>query len=160
MKLFELTEQYNQVRNLIDEDVDNETLQDTLESLQGAIEEKLDNIAFIVREMDYQISALDEEAKRMRAKKERLETQKDGLKNYILQQLQHADLRKVKTAKNTIYTRITRKVEVDNLAELDSEYIRVTEKKEADKKKLKEAIDSGQEVKGVRIVESESVQMR
>ena len=49
--LYELTEQYAAVRDMLfDEDVDEQVINDTLESIEGAIEMKADNYAKIIRE--------------------------------------------------------------------------------------------------------------
>ncbi|EPV6683415.1 siphovirus Gp157 family protein, partial [Listeria monocytogenes] len=51
MKLYELTQAYNQVLEMAEE-LDTETLQDTLDSIREPIEEKAENIIKMVKSID------------------------------------------------------------------------------------------------------------
>ena len=52
MKLYELTEQYDGVMNLLyDGETDEQTILDTLEAIEGEIEDKADNYAKIIKTM-------------------------------------------------------------------------------------------------------------
>ncbi|MBO1683294.1 siphovirus Gp157 family protein, partial [[Clostridium] scindens] len=52
MRLYELTEQYDGVMNLLyDGETDEQTILDTLESIEGEIEDKADNYAKIIKNM-------------------------------------------------------------------------------------------------------------
>ena len=60
--LYELTEQYAAVRDMLfDEDVDEQVINDTLESIEGAIEVKADNYAKIIREMNATAAVIKQE---------------------------------------------------------------------------------------------------
>ena len=64
--LYELTSNYETVLNMIYvEDVDEQMILDTLESIEGEIEDKADNYAKIIKELESKQNARKEEAKRL-----------------------------------------------------------------------------------------------
>lgn len=66
MNIYELTGNYEHLLNMLyDEDVDEKALLDTLESIEGDIEDKADGYAKIIKEMEAQSKARKEEAKRL-----------------------------------------------------------------------------------------------
>ena len=65
-KLYELTNNYEQVLSMIyDEDVDEQMILDTLESIEGEIEDKADGYAKIIKELEVQRDARKAESKRL-----------------------------------------------------------------------------------------------
>lgn len=66
MNIYELTGNYEHLLNMLyDEDVDEKALLDTLESIEGDIEDKADGYAKIIKELEAQSKARKEEAKRL-----------------------------------------------------------------------------------------------
>ena len=64
--LYELTNDWNTVANMLyDEDVDEKMVLDTLESIEGDIEDKADGYAKIIKELEAKSKARKEEAKRL-----------------------------------------------------------------------------------------------
>ena len=64
--LYELTSNYETVLNMLyDEEIDEQMLFDTLESIEGEIEEKADGYAKIIKELEAKQKARKEEAKRL-----------------------------------------------------------------------------------------------
>lgn len=64
--LYQLTNNYETVLNMLyDEDADEEMILDTLEAIEGEIEDKADNYAKIIKELEAKQNARKEEAKRL-----------------------------------------------------------------------------------------------
>ena len=64
--LYQLTNNYEIVLNMLyDEDADEEMILDTLEAIEGEIEDKADNYAKIIKELEAKQNARKEEAKRL-----------------------------------------------------------------------------------------------
>lgn len=64
--LYELTNDWNIVANMLyDEDIDEQMILDTLESIEGDIEDKADGYAKIIKELEAKAKARKEEAKRL-----------------------------------------------------------------------------------------------
>lgn len=84
--LYELTNNYQELLNkLYDEDADEQCILDTLESIEGDIEDKADNYAKIIRNLEATSNARKEEAKRLtnsaRVFDNRVKTLKQNLYN-------------------------------------------------------------------------------
>lgn len=67
--LFELKDSYQQVYDLIVEQEDEQILKDTLESINDAIEEKADGYVAVIKSLESDNNAIDEEIKRLRQRK-------------------------------------------------------------------------------------------
>ncbi len=64
MSLFKLTEQYNQVREmLLDGEIDPQMAADTLEAIEGAKEAKIDNIVTWIKQIESDINQIDQYVK-------------------------------------------------------------------------------------------------
>ena len=111
-KLYELTEQYDymaelleqlclQQMGILDEDVDsiNEKLvKDTLEAIDGEIEDKADGIAKMLRNNEAMADALKAEEKRLNTRRKALENADNFLKKYLQANLEFIGKTKFKTA--------------------------------------------------------------
>lgn len=65
--LYQLTNNYETVLNMLyDEDADEQMILDTLESIEGEIEEKADSYAKIIKELESKQNAREQEAKRLK----------------------------------------------------------------------------------------------
>ena len=64
--LYELKSNYEEVLNMLyQDDIDEQMVLDTLESIEGEIEDKADNYAKIIKELEAKQNARKEEAKRL-----------------------------------------------------------------------------------------------
>lgn len=103
MKLYELTTAYQQLLDMLqDENADTECINDTLESLQGDIEEKAINIAKIIKSIDADIKAIKTEEERLMNKRNSLDVRKSNIKKYLESQLSACGIDKVKTPTMTV----------------------------------------------------------
>ena len=97
--LQELTEQYEGLRSLLyDEEVDEQVICDTLESIDAEIEEKADNYAKIIRKMKSDIEFLKEEELRLNARRRHLEDRANRLKSHLEENMRFIGKTKFKTA--------------------------------------------------------------
>ena len=94
MKLYELTSSYQQVLEIA-EQLDAETLKDTLDSINDAVEQKVENTAFVVKQLEANISVIDEEIKRLQAMKGTQTNNIKSLKLYLQESMEKVGLDKV-----------------------------------------------------------------
>ena len=103
MKLYELTEMYQNVWNLIeDEDVDIESLEMALNQIEENIELKAEGMAKLIKSIDGDIAALKEEENRLAKKRKTLENKQKNIKTYLEYQLIGMGIDKVKTPLFTV----------------------------------------------------------
>lgn len=101
MNLFELTEDYLKLLQLAeDPETDPEALADTMEGIEGALEDKLDAYAYVVSQLDGDIATIDTEIKRLQELKKSLSNNKDRVKKNMYASMIALDVRKIKTAKH------------------------------------------------------------
>ena len=84
MKLYELTEQWNDVYSLMEDgETDEQVIQDTLEGIEGEIEDKADNYAKIIRNLQADAEALKAEEDRLNRRRKSVESHIQWLKDNL-----------------------------------------------------------------------------
>lgn len=157
MKLYELTERYKNVLDIA-EQLDAETLKDTLEAIKESIEVKAENTAKVIKTLEAEIAGLETEIKRMSDRKSTLKNNIDGMKRFLKDELEKVGTDKVKGQHLTI--RIQNKpqgVRVEDESKL-SDYL-VEQPKKLDKKALLADLKAGKEVDGAEIQQGRSLRI-
>lgn len=99
MRMYELTEQYEEIMSLLyDGETDEQTIMDTLESIEGEIEDKADNYAKIIKNMLADAEAVKKEKDRLQARQYSLENKAKWLKDTLQANLEFIGKTKFKTA--------------------------------------------------------------
>lgn len=139
-----------------------EDIADTIEGEELALGDKFDGIMTLVRNLEGQAKTVAEEAARLSDRKKSFEGQAKNLKAYILKCLQAAELKTFKTERNTLTVRKgSLSVVIDDENQLPDELVSVVTVVAPDKKKIKEAIEAGEDIKGAHLeVGAESLQVR
>lgn len=84
MTLYELNEKYQQLLDMVESgDVDPQTLADTMEAVEGEIEDKLEGCACIVKQMEADAVSLKTEEDRLTARRKSLENNTKRMKEYM-----------------------------------------------------------------------------
>ncbi|MCI9658715.1 MAG: siphovirus Gp157 family protein [Lachnospiraceae bacterium] len=97
--LYELTEQYEGIRMMLyDGETDEQTILDTLESIDAEIEEKADNYAKIIQDMKSSIEILKAEEERLKTRRKRLEARENLLKTRLEENMRFIGKTSFKTA--------------------------------------------------------------
>lgn len=63
--IYQINDKFLSVLNMADEDVDPQIIQDTLDSIELELNEKVDNIVGLKRSVDSDVDAIDKELKRL-----------------------------------------------------------------------------------------------
>ncbi|KIV50280.1 hypothetical protein AM501_20660 [Aneurinibacillus migulanus] len=159
MKLYELTDAYQNLLEAIEDEEQEVNLADTLESIEEAIDNKVENIAKLIKTMDAQAKVLKEEEARLSARRKMLEARMDGLKRYTFSTLEQAGLTKVKGAIFTVGIRNNRPSVVVDESELPAEFL-IPQPPKPDKQRLYELLKDGQVITGARLEASHSLSIR
>ncbi|TKW62128.1 MAG: siphovirus Gp157 family protein, partial [Gemella sp.] len=99
--LFDLSADYQQVYNLIAEQEDEQILKDTLASINDAIEDKADGYVAVIRTLESDNKAIDEEVKRLRQRKTSNQNGVKRLKESLQEVMEKTGKVKFKTALNS-----------------------------------------------------------
>lgn len=155
MKLYELTEIYENIENL-DDDVD---VASALATVEGELEDKLESIAKVIKNLDATAKACEDEEKRLKAQKQAAKKRVDGLKRYVKDNLEAMGKDKVEagTFKWSLQFGPGR-VEITDGTKIPDEYF-VKEIKPL-KTEIKKAIESGAITEGAEIVREKSIRLR
>lgn len=159
--LFNLKQSYLFLKEMmLDPGVDTEAVQGTLESLAGAIEEKADGYAYIISEIEAQQELIKSEIARLFDLSRVIENKKEAMKQNLLTAMVATENTKFKTPFHSFGIGLNKFIYIQDETVLDSDYIVEKVTRAADKKKIKEAIESGVKVKGAIINERPSLQIR
>lgn len=96
--LYELKEEHEALMNMLyDEEVDEQTVLNTLEGIEGEIEEKADDYAKIMRLLSADTEALKKEEERLKRRRETLENNIDRMKRRLYETMKETGRIKFKT---------------------------------------------------------------
>ena len=160
MNLYTLTSNYSQVLDLIDEGAEMMCLQDTLDSLTDAIEDKAENIAKIIKTIDAEATALKTEEKRLADRSKSLENRSKGLKDYLQSNLETVGLKKLK---GKLFSFNIQKNQASlHIVDADKIPINywVVPEPILDNASIKDALKTGLSVEGAELKASESLRIR
>ena len=167
MKLYELTADYKKFMELIEnEDIPQEAIADTLESITSLIEEKADNIACIIKNITAEIGAIKAEEQNLAARRKTKENQIERLKTYLSETLLQSGYTKVETARNKISFRKSESVTVADeakfiewAAKYNDELLTYKEPS-INKTAIKKALSDGVELDGVELTSKQNIQIK
>lgn len=155
MTLYEINQQ---IANAIELGFDPETGEildsSALEQLQIARDEKIENIALFIKDLNAEAKAIADEMDNLKKRKITTANKADSLQQYLRNMLSGE---KFKTSKCSISYRKTQAVNVLDQEALPREYIRVKITEEPDKMAMKEAMKAGEEIPGAELEERTSM---
>lgn len=97
--LYELKSEYIQLREMAgDPDISPEALRDTMEAINGELEDKADGYAKVIRELEAEEAGLDTEIKRLQARKSAVSGNKGRIKDALESAMRETGKLKFKTA--------------------------------------------------------------
>lgn len=159
MKLYELTQNYAELMEMVEE-VDGQAFTDTLATLEEEINEKAENIAKFIRNLEAERDAFKAEIDRLAAKKSSRDNKIKSLKEYLQFELEKAKIKKVKGSILTVaLQKNAPSLKTEDETHIPKEFY-VEQEPKLDRKLLLTHIKAGHEIKGVEMVQSESIRIR
>lgn len=166
MNLYELTEQWEAVLALAEEGADADAIRDTLESIEGEIEDKADGYAKVIRQLEGQADMAKAEKDRLYQKETACRNAAKDLKRRLEESMVRCGKPKFKTSlfsfniqKNAPSVAVDDETRLLEWAAKNQPDL-VRTKVELDKKRLLEALKGGAEVEYARLQQSESLRIR
>ncbi|EGQ2901603.1 TPA: siphovirus Gp157 family protein [Staphylococcus pseudintermedius] len=158
--LFNLTDAYQQVYDLIAEQGDETVLIETLQSINDALEEKADGYVAVIKTLEADNVAIDEEIKRLRQRKTSNQNGISRLKESLQFSMESTGKEKFKTALNS-YSIANNPPSLDVVEEslIPKEYW-LSQAPKLNKKDLLKDIKNGADIKGVEVKQTRSLRVR
>lgn len=158
--LYELNKQYQEVLDMLYTDVPEVVVLDTLEMLEGEIEEKADNYAKIIKQLEADCEALKKEAERLAERRAALENRIRTLKLNLEQVMRDTGKTKFKTLMFSFYIQANPpSVVIDDNKPIPPEYL-VPQPPKVDKKKIKEDLQNGVKLDFAKLEQTEGLRIR
>lgn len=104
MTLYEISEQYRQLMDLSD-DIPNDALRDTLESLDGDFDSKADDVACIIKDFKGDRDKIKAEIDNLQNREKALTRRINWLTGYLYDNMQHTHRLKIRTPRNVLCIR-------------------------------------------------------
>ena len=157
MNLYELSVAFQEVQNM---DLDPEVMQDTLDSIEDAIENKAENIAKLIRNLESDVSAYKEEEDRLKTKRQATENKVKWLKTYLEDNMKLTGKTKFKSGMfNFSIQKNPASVNITDEKAIPEEFL-IQQPPKVDKTSLKEILKRGIEVPGAELKQTEGLRIR
>jgi hypothetical protein len=120
MKLYELADSYNAFLEAVDNgEIPNEAVADTLDSIEAAVEDKVEAIIVVIKNLQAESKALEAEEQSLKDRRKAKENRVEWLKNYLYSQMERMGMRKIETSRGVLAIKKNpESVVIDNEAEL------------------------------------------
>lgn len=164
MNLYEIGQTYIDLVNAIENgEIPSEAITDTLDGVKGEFEEKIDNIACVIKSINAEIFAIKQEEENLKDRCSSKEKTVEHLKRYISETMQTVGLKKLETSKNVLSFRKSKQLTIYDEEKFINEYpqfVKVEEKKSIPKKDVTKAIENGEILDFCELVEKQNLQLK
>jgi hypothetical protein len=152
--LYEIT---GNMKELLSSDFDEQTIADTLESLQGEFNDKAVSIIKLVENLNGDTSVIDAEIERLKSRKQVIVNKQKRLREYLLQNMTANGITKIECPLFTASLRSgLESVDITDESLLPDEYVKAEVVTKADKKAIKDALKAGADVPGAALKRGET----
>ena len=160
MKLFELTEQYQKLLSMVDDECDIQAIQDTLEGIEGMIADKAESIAKLIKSIEADEQAIKAEEERLYARRKALENRRLSIKEYLQNQLISAGIDKLKGTMFTVSIQNNPpSVQIAEGAKVPEKYL-IPQEAKVDKRALLDDLKAGAVYEGIEMIQTRGVRIR
>lgn len=165
LKLYELADQYQRaLAELPEVGLDEQTIADTLEGLEGAVTVKAQNVAAYCLNLDAEADAVEAAGKKLIERARAIRARHEGLRAYLYANMKRCGITEIRANDGTFKAAIRQNPEaVDIVApEAIPESMQrvIPERREPDKAAIKEALKAGIDVPGARLVRGERLEIK
>lgn len=164
MNIFNLSDDYMQILSMMeDPDLDKQMLKDTMEGIEGALEDKFDNYVFVAKEMQADIKALEETIKELQARKDSKESNLKKMKEIMTLVMNTTGKVKFKTSLHSYWVQKNPEsvvIDTEDVRAIPEDYLTFKEP-EPNKTAINAAIKDGMDFHGLAHIEqTEGVRWR
>lgn len=161
--IYELTEDYmNLLAMAEDPDIDEQAFMDTLEGIEGALEDKADGYAKVMKQLEANADGLDAEIKRLQERKSLMAKNVDRMKSTLQKMMETTGKEKFKTelfSFNIQNNPPSLVMDSEDIEVIPMEYL-VPQDPKIDKTKIKADIKAGKEITFAHMVTGRSLRIK
>lgn len=167
MKLYEIADIYlNLIEAIENEELPEDAVADTLEAVTAELEDKADNIACMMKQLNAEAEAIREEEKRLAKRRQTKERVAERCKQYLSDMLLKVGIDKMETVRNKITFRKSESVEIDeceffNWVDMNARHDLLSySAPTANKTEIKKALKDGAEIEGAVLRINSNIQIK
>lgn len=164
LSLFSIAGEYRQQLDQLEQlGLDEQTFKDTLESISGDIETKSINVAMFARNLEAGAAAIETQIAIMADRAAAIRKKSEHVKGYLLANMEHAKLQKIDSPYFVLSIRKNpASVVIDNESDVPPSFLTIPEPPapRLDKTKLKEALKNGQVVPGAHLEQKTRLEIK
>jgi hypothetical protein len=160
--LYSLSEAYQNVLSLIDEENPDNDILKALQTIEGQIEVKASNMATLIKSLESEADFIKAEEKRLAQRRKIRENAVSNIKQYLQSAMEQMGMDKIKTPIwNFNIQNNPPAVQIINEDEIPGKFLTlVPEHYEVNKKLISEVLKAGEEVKGAELTRGRSLRIR
>lgn len=163
--LYKLTNQFLQAADLFDnsDEFDDDTVRDTLHSLQMDWEEKAINVASYIKNLEAQQESIDSVAQVLNLRSWKIYDKALKLKNYLKYSMEQVGVKRVSSDLFDISIKENPgRLEIYDESKIDDRFITVQqlEIRKIDRELIKKSIKEGAEIEGARIIKEKRLSIK
>jgi hypothetical protein len=164
LSLYQMTADYQKALSHLSEmDIDEQTLLDTLEGLQGELTAKAENVCAFTLNLEAEADAMKAAEKRIADRRRSLESKAKKMREYLLTNMQASGITEISANDKSFRIRVMKGSEsvlIEDEAAIPVDYKRIIPETSApDKTLIKKAIKDGYEVSGAKVVRTPSLKI-
>lgn len=164
LTLFQIAAEYRHITDVLqDTGVDEKTLADTLEGEAWPLELKAQNYGFVIRNIEANVAAMKDAEEQIAKRRKSAENRIQALKERLKTGLEIAGVQKLECPEFSISIKKNpASVDIYELGLIPSEFMKqaVPPPPSPDKTAIKEAINSGKEVAGAKLVQGTRIEIK
>jgi hypothetical protein len=158
--LYEITREALELASLLETEELTPELEAMLVINQEQLQAKAGNYAKVIANIQSDSDAIDQEIKRLKAMKESKDRAITRLKDALREAMLVSTIDKIESPLFKLSLRRSESVEVDIVEALPSQFVNIKNVVTADKVSIKEAIKSGENITGARLIENFNLQIK
>lgn len=156
--LYNIEQEYLEIAQLLEEGELTEGLEKALIIVQDELQTKAVNYGFVIKDLDDDITAIDNEIKRLQAIKKSKQNAQNYLKENIKRAMLNFGIDKVEVPTLKLSFRRSEAVNITDESIIPNKYLKTTVS--VDKAKLKKALKDGEVIEGAVIKENQNLQIK
>ena len=167
MTLYELKGAWLSVMDMVEEDTDIQAIQDTIDSIDTAIEDKAENYGKVIKNIMGAVTVIKEEEKRFSEKRKALENKAKALQDRLFEVMNATHKEKIKTPlftftiqNNPEFAAIEDEAAFRAWAQKEAPQYWKVEEPKINRTLLRDDLKAGKEIKGVKLDRTRGLRIR